>query len=280
MLQMSHVFLSHAREDKSKANLIRLALVKRGLTVWWDENVQPGERWDERIEAALVDAGAVVILWSINSVHSNWVSHEASFAKLNQTAIQIQLDGSILPPIFEMHQCIDFSKWEERENSPSMDALVEAIRMTYGNHTPVDWTKRITLWVSLIGMCVALFALYRTSSLASNNDRAVSNGLDFESRPVTIVYGDHDDPEADIRLPLDADNPLPDAVLLKTKDGTPWRASGRVRAAWIIPVYQSKHVHLHTFVKENQVEICGTGTEAGSQNCVLYVLYEKSPETE
>src|SRR5262245_48832425 len=83
------VFLSYARQDQTQAYEIAKALQTEGVSVWWDTNIVPGQRFDKTIEAALAAARSVVVLWSQVSVASDWVRNEAT----------VGMDRRILIPV-------------------------------------------------------------------------------------------------------------------------------------------------------------------------------------
>jgi pantoate kinase len=58
------IFLSYAREDQTRARDLAAALEQRGLTVFWDREVPPGQTWPSSIGAALANARCVVVAWS------------------------------------------------------------------------------------------------------------------------------------------------------------------------------------------------------------------------
>src|SRR5690606_41302321 len=48
------------------------------FTVWWDRTIPPGRVFDEVIQEAIEAARCMVVLWSGQSVKSNWVKTEAA----------------------------------------------------------------------------------------------------------------------------------------------------------------------------------------------------------
>ena len=52
-------------------------LAKQGRAVWWDKHIAPGKAFDRAISQALDTAKCIVVLWSNNSVTSDWVMEEA-----------------------------------------------------------------------------------------------------------------------------------------------------------------------------------------------------------
>ena len=68
---MTDVFLSYKREDKASARALAEALARRGLDVWWDVDLLPGERFAEEIEQVIERAKVAVTLWSERSIRSD-----------------------------------------------------------------------------------------------------------------------------------------------------------------------------------------------------------------
>lgn len=57
------------------------SLTAFGMNVWWDIALKPGNAYAREIDAIIRDVDHVVVLWSPNSVQSEWVIAEASLAK-------------------------------------------------------------------------------------------------------------------------------------------------------------------------------------------------------
>ena len=72
----STIFLSYAHTDKARAQRLASALEHSGYTVWWDAMIEGGSRFARSIDDALAKADAVVVLWSKNSIESDWVRDE------------------------------------------------------------------------------------------------------------------------------------------------------------------------------------------------------------
>jgi hypothetical protein len=123
-----HIFISYKREDQRFARSLRTALKAVGSEVWWDEQIQAGERWSERLDKALLDASAILVLWSEKSVDSEWVKHESSIAKIHDKLVQVSIDGTNAPTAFESIQCADLAGWNGSEEDVKFKKLAGAIR--------------------------------------------------------------------------------------------------------------------------------------------------------
>lgn len=128
----STIFLSYAHADKTRAQRIASALEKSGYIVWWDELIEGGSRFARSIDDALDKADAVVVVWSKDSIDSDWVRDEASHARDRQRLVPVSLDGSHPPLGFRQYQMIDLSHWRGRPEAPQMEAVRRAITAAMG----------------------------------------------------------------------------------------------------------------------------------------------------
>ena len=131
---MPDVFISYAHEDRTEADALAAALKERGLSVWWDRTIRPGTSFDQAIERELAAARCVVVLWSANSVASNWVRAEANEALDRGTLLPVSLDGTLPPLQFRLVQTLAMER-----GSPSGLQLVsgEAARYVASGIRPV-----------------------------------------------------------------------------------------------------------------------------------------------
>ena len=108
---MSEIFLSYSHADVDTVELFARHLEDEGFSVWWDATLRMGEAFDERIEAALRGARAVIVLWSQNSVKSRWVRAEATLADRQGTLIPVMIEACERPIMFELTHTSDLSHW-------------------------------------------------------------------------------------------------------------------------------------------------------------------------
>jgi hypothetical protein len=59
-----HVFLSYCHEDWKEVARLRDELIASGETVWWDQDILPGQDWRRALRRAVEDAYAVVACFS------------------------------------------------------------------------------------------------------------------------------------------------------------------------------------------------------------------------
>src|SRR5690242_2443523 len=124
---MASVFLSYDHDDAALSKPLIRALEKAGHTVWFDRHIHGGAQYSRKIEQALDEADAVVVLWSPYSLESAWVRDEAAEGRDRGKLIPLSVDG-VTPPIgFRQFQTIDLGAWKGRGKVPRLAELLEAI---------------------------------------------------------------------------------------------------------------------------------------------------------
>jgi hypothetical protein len=124
---VGHVFLSYAAEDAAVARLLADDLTRLGMRVWWDRLITGGAQWGPEIERALVDARAVVVLWSPASVASHFVRAEARTAADRRTLIPAIIEPCELPMPFGEFQALDLTAWRAAGDVAALDGLRQSI---------------------------------------------------------------------------------------------------------------------------------------------------------
>ncbi|MEJ2515915.1 MAG: SUMF1/EgtB/PvdO family nonheme iron enzyme [Gammaproteobacteria bacterium] len=136
---MTDVFVSYARQDRDRIAPLVRALEGRGLEVWWDSRITGGAEFTREIEAQIEAAGAVLVVWSRNSIGSLWVADEASAGLERGKLVPISIDP--VPPRigFRQLQTLEFGAWNEDPSDPCVTSLMEAlVAAGVGSQTPVD----------------------------------------------------------------------------------------------------------------------------------------------
>lgn len=111
---MADIFLSYSSRDRERVSPIRDALVDRGLSVFWDQEVPANTDWDTWIRARLNEARLAVVVWSSNSVVSDNVRHEAFVAKQQNKLLTVLIDAlnaDQLPMGFYTVQAANLTSW-------------------------------------------------------------------------------------------------------------------------------------------------------------------------
>ncbi len=124
---MADVFISYSSADRESARVLAERLGDRGLAVWWDRTIPPGRVFDEVIQEALQAAGCVVVLWSDDSVKSNWVKTEAAEGLARDKLVPALIEP-VMPPIeFKRIQAADLSGWTGDADHPEYRKLVASV---------------------------------------------------------------------------------------------------------------------------------------------------------
>lgn len=121
------IFLSYSSSDRKKAQLLAEALKVQGYSVWWDKKIPPGEKFDTFIQKKLNQAKCVIVLWSEDSVDSDWVKEEASDGEKRDILIPALIDD-ILPPFgFRRIQAARLIDWKGELSNAELDLLLESV---------------------------------------------------------------------------------------------------------------------------------------------------------
>jgi len=137
--KMADIFISYAREDRSRVKHLAELLTSFGYSVWWDPEITPGKEFDDVIDKALEDAKCVIVIWSAHSVESRWVKEEAEDGLSRGILVPILLDQVTIPRGFRRLQASDLSNATMSVDDPVMVVLLRQIE-TLTKKAPHDAT--------------------------------------------------------------------------------------------------------------------------------------------
>lgn len=129
---MADIFLSYKKTDIEKIQPLISLLEQGGWSVWWDTRIGAGERWDDTIERELLAAKCVVVVWSPDSISSQWVRTEASEAMERGKLVPVTIEGAFSPLAFKLIQVTDFSNWNGGRDEAPARALLSAVQRFTG----------------------------------------------------------------------------------------------------------------------------------------------------
>lgn len=129
---MADVFISYSSRNRNQAAALAGALTELGLAVWWDREILAGEAFDRAIERELEGAKCVVVLWSADSVDSEWVKNEAAAAAERGVLLPASLDGVKLPLEFRRKQTADLGGWAGDRSHEGFQSLYRGIQRLLG----------------------------------------------------------------------------------------------------------------------------------------------------
>lgn len=124
---MIDIFISYARADKEKAELLANAFSQKGWSVWWDREIPPGKSFDEVIENALNSARCVIVLWSKDSGSSRWVKTEAAEGAARGILVPALIDTAPIPLEFKRIEAADLSDWQGDFSHREFDQLLRTV---------------------------------------------------------------------------------------------------------------------------------------------------------
>jgi hypothetical protein len=89
-----------------------------------------GKTWRNVLEEALQNMRCMVVLWSANSINSEWVKEEAEEGKTQRKLVPILIE-SVKPPMgFRTIQAADLIGWNGNNNLPGLQQLLADLRKT------------------------------------------------------------------------------------------------------------------------------------------------------
>jgi adenylate cyclase len=121
---MADVFVSYSRSDRTRVAPLVAAIKAKGWSVWWDPSIAAGQQFDDQIEAELLAASAVLVVWTPTSVVSRWVRGEARDAADRDILVPARFDNARLPIDARAIQTTDLDDWgEDPASAPFQDLL-------------------------------------------------------------------------------------------------------------------------------------------------------------
>ena len=167
---MADVFISYCSKDRDVARLLANALVARGHSVWWDRDIVAGESFDQVIERELESARSVVVLWSRDSVASEWVKNEAASAAERGVLLPATCDDAKLPLEFRRRQAADLNDWDGDPSHEGFQSICRGIdrllgagvappRITTQKASPARRTRWYLVMAAIVAIIVFGIAL-------------------------------------------------------------------------------------------------------------------------
>ncbi len=87
---VGRIFISYSKAEPGPTEKLAKFLTARGYIVWWDTNLNAGEVFRKVIDRELDAADAVIVIWTPNSVASDWVIAEADHAARQNKLITVR----------------------------------------------------------------------------------------------------------------------------------------------------------------------------------------------
>lgn len=160
---MADIFISYANQDRERAGKLAVAFGAMGWSVWWDGRIIVGQAFDETIERELASAKSVVVLWSKDSITSEWVKNEAAVGARRGILVPAMLDRVQLPLEFSRKQTADLTGWNGDPSHSGFQAVCEGISAILGGSSnlrlrPAPSTRRSRRWIGT-GIAILIFGV-------------------------------------------------------------------------------------------------------------------------
>lgn len=151
---MSDIFISYSSKDRPWVEQFAKTLGTYGWSVWWDRNIPTGGSFHTVIRQELRAAKCTIVVWSEQSVDSEWVQAEADEAKKQDKYLPVKIDKSEIPLGFTQRTFQSLVDWEAGADHPGFTQLLKDIeRLVRNPPRRVDllsrpWWQRIhPLWL-------------------------------------------------------------------------------------------------------------------------------------
>lgn len=139
---MADIFISYNATDRELVQSLVVALKAHGFSVFWDRTIPPGKNWRDVIGSELLKADCVAVIWTKNSINSDWVLVEAEEAKKRGSLFPVNYGGVDIPLGFGEIQTHELSDIEIRSNYRKFVAAIEAfLKDLSGDRTTTETTS-------------------------------------------------------------------------------------------------------------------------------------------
>ncbi len=152
---------------------------RHGWTVFWDTNLEPGGAWRAHLMQELQMCIACVVVWSANSVRSDWVVEEIELSKARKNLVPVMIDMIDIPLGFRALQAANLINWKPEDRShDQIDLVVARLRLLIERTEPAP---SISTTLNRAGHSFNLRALQVASDHASPRELLVR--YDYSRQP-------------------------------------------------------------------------------------------------
>ncbi|HEX2122973.1 MAG TPA: toll/interleukin-1 receptor domain-containing protein [Thermoanaerobaculia bacterium] len=154
---MADIFISYAHADKAWAQALAAELAGHGWSVWWDRDIPTGREFRDVIEEELTAAKCVLVLWSRESVESEFVRSEASRAQKRRVMVPVLIDDATIPLGLDEIQTASLLGWEPGSMTPELERLIAHIGAILKQPAVAPERSRLPMrfWINIALLLVA-----------------------------------------------------------------------------------------------------------------------------
>lgn len=126
---MPSVFISYSRKDYDIAKKISNILKSLGNQVFMDDQweIAAGAPFRSLIDRECKVATCVLVLWSKSAVESNWVNAEAQIGLERGRLLQITLDNTEPPMVFNQYNYGTLNNWDGSADHSNFIRILKGI---------------------------------------------------------------------------------------------------------------------------------------------------------
>ena len=124
---MSDIFISYSSKDRPWVERFAKTLVTHGWSVWWDRNIPTGGSFNAEIRKELSAATCAIVVWSEQSVESEWVQAEAAEAKKQEKYLPIKVTECEIPLGFTQRTYQSLEEWDPSAEHAGFSQLLKDI---------------------------------------------------------------------------------------------------------------------------------------------------------
>ncbi len=125
---MPDIFISYSSKDRSRVAPLVEIFERQEYVVWWDRQIDIGTSFDKVIEHELEKASCVVVIWSLDSINSDWVRAEANEALNRKVLVPIIIDDVQVPLAFRTTQASHLINWPIDRSADALNTILDAIQ--------------------------------------------------------------------------------------------------------------------------------------------------------
>lgn len=110
--KMADVFISYSKRRRRLTSALAKDLNEAGFSVWWDTSLLPHQKFRPTIDAQLDTCKAAIIVWTPESINSDWVLAEAEHARSQSKLINTysaDLDAGKIPKPFNQVHAVELA---------------------------------------------------------------------------------------------------------------------------------------------------------------------------
>jgi hypothetical protein len=136
------VFVSYTHEDRERVRplveLLDRKLREIDASIFWDPKLRAGARISEEIYKLLSEAACVVVIWTVNSVSSQWIHGECEAARQDGRLVPVVMEqGADVRPPFNALSHVLLDPWHGEE-TPAFHTLWFRFRLGSGVKNPIQ----------------------------------------------------------------------------------------------------------------------------------------------